>query len=54
MGLLKKDKTEDKLPLLARRGVVDGKKQNYLLRYSCDRCDGLFRSMSALNSHKCK
>jgi hypothetical protein len=54
MGLLKKSKTEDKLPLFARRGVVNGKKQNYLERYVCDRCDGLFRSVSALNSHKCK
>jgi len=54
MGLLKKDKQEDKLPLFARRGVVDGKKQNYLERYACDECNGLFRTVSALNNHKCK
>ncbi len=54
MGLFKKDKTEEKLPLFARRGVVDGKKQNYLERYDCGKCGALFRSMSALSSHKCK
>ena len=39
MGLFSKDKA----PLLARRGVVDGKKQNYLVRYECadgSKCDG--------------
>lgn len=53
MGLLKKDKPDDKLPLFARRGVVDGKKQNYLERYECAKCGGLYRSASG-SDHKCK
>lgn len=53
MGLLKKDKPKDKLAAVARRGVVDGKKQNYLLRYECPTCGGLYRSASG-RDHKCK
>ena len=51
MGLLKKDKPDDKLPLFGRRGVVDGKKQNYLERYECAKCGGLYRSASG-SDHK--
>lgn len=53
MGLFEKGKPGDKLPLFARRGVVDGKKQNYLERYECPACGGLYRSASG-SDHKCK
>lgn len=52
MGKDKKDK-KDKLPLFGRRGVVDGKKQNYLLRYECSSCGGLYRAADG-SDHKCK
>lgn len=35
----------EKLPLFARRGIVNGKRQNYLLRYECEcGCGGLSRT----------
>lgn len=59
MGLFRRgpaNPDDVKLPAFAFRGRNEetGKKQNYLLRYDCPRCEGLFRSVSALNSHKCK
>jgi hypothetical protein len=55
MGLLKRDKPADKLPNFAFRGRNEetGKKQNYLLRYECPVCQGIYRSASG-SDHKCR
>ena len=56
MGLFSKKPKEEKLPAGAFRGRNEktGKQETYLLRYHCDRCDGLFRAPSALSGHACK
>lgn len=57
MGLFSSGKPkEEKLPAGAFRGRNEktGKKENYLLRYECGTCGGLFRTQSALAACKHK
>lgn len=56
MGFFSSKPKEEKLPLFASRGRNEktGEKENYLIRYECDDCGGLFRSQSALAGHKCE